>query len=73
MEKDCLAVIDHLTTGAVILVGSSLGGWLMMLVARERTPSIAGMIGIAAAPDFTDDLIWNQLTINNGGNETRRP
>ena len=62
-KEDCLAVIDHLTTGAVILVGSSLGGWLMMLVARERTPRIAGMIGIAAAPDFTDDLIWNQLTI----------
>jgi len=61
-KADCLAVIDQLTTGAVILIGSSLGGWLMTLVARERSARIAGIIGIAAAPDFTDDLIWNQLT-----------
>jgi pimeloyl-ACP methyl ester carboxylesterase len=61
-KQDCLAVIDTLTTGAVILIGSSLGGWLMMLIAHERKERIAGLIGIAAAPDFTDELIWDALT-----------
>lgn len=61
-KQDCLAVIDQLTTGAVILIGSSLGGWLMMLVAHERPTRMAGLIGIAAAPDFTEDLIWQTLT-----------
>ena len=61
-RDDALAVIDQLTTGKLILVGSSLGGWLMMLAARARPERIAGLIGIAAAPDFTDDLIWDHLT-----------
>ena len=61
-RDDALAVIDHLTTGKLVLVGSSLGGWLMVLAARARPDRIAGMIGIAAAPDFTDDLIWDDLT-----------
>lgn len=61
-RKDCLAVIDHLTEGEIIIIGSSLGGWLMMLAARDRMDRIAGLIGIAAAPDFTDDLIWDELS-----------
>ncbi len=61
-RKDCNAVLDQLTTGPVIIVGSSLGGWLMMLAARDRIDRIKGLIGIAAAPDFTDDLIWNALS-----------
>ena len=60
-RDDCLAVIDQLTKNKIILVGSSLGGWLMMLTALARQDRIAGMIGIAAAPDFTDDLIWDKL------------
>ncbi len=59
--QDTLAVIDELTVGKVILVGSSLGGWLMMLAARARPERIGGLIGIAAAPDFTEDLIWAEL------------
>ncbi|MCE2517117.1 MAG: alpha/beta hydrolase [Alphaproteobacteria bacterium] len=59
---DCLAVIDQLVSDKIILIGSSLGGWLMLLVARARPGRIAGMVGIAAAPDFTDDLIWDHLT-----------
>lgn len=53
-RDDALAVIDSLTEGPLLVVGSSMGGWLMLLVARERKERIAGLIGIAAAPDFTD-------------------
>ena len=60
-KADCLAVLDGLTRERLVLVGSSLGGWLMMLVARERAGRIAGLVGIAAAPDFTRDLIWDAL------------
>lgn len=53
-RDDALALIDGLTTGPVVLVGSSMGGWLMLLVARERADRIHALVGIAPAPDFTD-------------------
>jgi pimeloyl-ACP methyl ester carboxylesterase len=53
-RDDALDIIDHLTTGPLILVGSSMGGWLMLLIALERPERIAALIGIAAAPDFTE-------------------
>jgi pimeloyl-ACP methyl ester carboxylesterase len=59
--QDALAVIDHLTEGPQLLVGSSMGGWIGLLAARARPQRVAGLIGIAAAPDFTEDLMWNAV------------
>jgi pimeloyl-ACP methyl ester carboxylesterase len=51
-RDDTLAMID-LVQGPVLLVGSSMGGWLMLLAALARPERVAGLVGIAAAPDFT--------------------
>ncbi|QNM84023.1 alpha/beta hydrolase [Sphingomonas sabuli] len=48
-----LAVIDALTDGPLILIGSSMGGWLALLIARQSPERVVGLVGIAAAPDFT--------------------
>ena len=51
--EDAVAAISALTEGPQILVGSSMGGWIALLVARRLPDRIAGLVGIAAAPDFT--------------------
>lgn len=60
--EDTLHVLDTITKGPQILIGSSMGGWIALLAARARAERIAGMIGIAAAPDFTERLIWGVLS-----------
>lgn len=61
-RDDTLAVIDQVIDGPVVLVGSSMGGWIMLLAALARPRRVAGLIGIAPAPDFTETLIWDRLT-----------
>lgn len=58
---DALTLIDHLTEGPLVLVGSSMGGWIALLAALARPARMAGLIGIAAAPDFTEDLMWQAM------------
>jgi len=53
-RDDALALIDALAPGPVLLVGSSMGGWLALLIARARAEQVVGLVGIAAAPDFTE-------------------
>src|SRR5688572_22716930 len=59
---DALAALDQLTQGKQILVGSSMGGWIMLLVALARPERIKGLVGLAPAPDFTETLIWWNLS-----------
>lgn len=60
-KADALAVLNSLTTGQQILVGSSMGGWIMLLLAVARPDRVAALIELAAAPDFTEELIWDKL------------
>lgn len=53
-RDDVLFLIQKVTSGSITLVGSSMGGWLMLLVALARPMRVKAMVGIAAAPDFTD-------------------
>lgn len=62
--EDAFEVVTRLTEGPQILVGSSMGGWIMLLLAKRLTASaaaarLAGLVGVAAAPDFTEDLMWS--------------
>lgn len=51
---DALHMIDHVVEGPVLLVGSSMGGWIMLHLAIARPRRVTALVGIAAAPDFTD-------------------
>jgi pimeloyl-ACP methyl ester carboxylesterase len=53
-RDDALLIIREVVRGPIILIGSSMGGWLMLMLAKVLGEQVRGLIGIAAAPDFTD-------------------
>ena len=59
--EDALHLVDRLTEGPLVLVGSSMGGWIALLTALARPGRVAGLVGLAAAPDFTERLMWNAM------------
>ncbi len=70
--EDSVAVFESFATGPQIVVGSSMGGWMALLLARELRRraasgaklrgSLAGMVLVAPAPDFTEELMWKKFT-----------
>ncbi len=56
--EDALFLIDRFAAGPIVLVGSSMGGWIALNVALRRAEHVVGLVGIAAAPDFTETLMW---------------
>jgi len=58
--EDAACVLNALAPGPQVLVGSSMGGWIALLLARRRPP--CALIGIAPAPDFTEDLMWAEFS-----------
>lgn len=59
---DAMEAITALTEGRQVLVGSSMGGWIALLLARAMPERVHALVGIAAAPDFTEDSMWPGLT-----------
>jgi pimeloyl-ACP methyl ester carboxylesterase len=60
-REDALAVIDELITGEVVLVGSSMGGWIACLAAAVRPERMKAMVLVAPAPDFTEKLMAPEI------------
>ena len=60
--EDAAAVLAALTEGPLVLVGSSMGGWQALLAARAGPERLAGLVTVAAAPDFTEDGMWGAFT-----------
>ncbi|MBX2835788.1 MAG: alpha/beta hydrolase [Gammaproteobacteria bacterium] len=61
LEDACL-ILDQICAGPQIVVGSSMGGWIATLLAEKRPARIVALMGIASAPDFTEELIWKGLS-----------
>ncbi len=55
-------ILQTLTVGPQILVGSSMGGWLMLLLAQKIPKKVQALVGIASAPDFLEDLMWKSFS-----------
>ena len=60
-SEDAISVLDNLTNKKQILIGSSMGGWIALILAKKR-PKNSFDDRIAAAPDFTEDLMWDNFS-----------
>lgn len=60
--KNTQDVIHHTGASDLIIVGSSMGGWIMLLTALKLPEHVKALVGIAAAPDFTEYRVWNHMT-----------
>jgi pimeloyl-ACP methyl ester carboxylesterase len=66
--EESIAVFEQFCTGPQVVIGSSMGGWMALLLARELArrgasgASLAGLVLIAPAPDFTEALMWNRFS-----------
>lgn len=60
-RDDAVAVLDEVTAGPQVLIGSSMGGWITTLVAAARPERVAAVVLLAPAPDFTEQLMWTQM------------
>lgn len=63
-KEDTLAILDQVCQGPQVIVGSSMGGWLATLAALARPEQVIGLVLIAPALDFTEDLMWAQMNDN---------
>ncbi|MEM1340918.1 MAG: alpha/beta hydrolase [Pseudomonadota bacterium] len=59
--EDAYAALSALTQGPQVIVGSSMGGWISLLLAKRCPERFAGLVTIAAAPDFTEDSMWSWM------------
>ncbi|MGL4310451.1 MAG: alpha/beta hydrolase [Paracoccaceae bacterium] len=62
--SDAEAAISELTKGPQVLVGSSMGGWISLIMSQRLGSRVAGLVTIAAAPDFTEDSMWAGFSEN---------
>jgi pimeloyl-ACP methyl ester carboxylesterase len=60
--EDALSIIDEVTRGELIIIGSSMGGWIGLLASIARKERIKAFVGIASAPDFTRELMWDNYS-----------
>ena len=62
-SEDAISVLDNLTNKKQLLIGSSMGGWIALILSKKRPNKIHSLLGIAAAPDFTEDLMWDKFSL----------
>lgn len=60
-RDDLLAIFDEITEGPQVVVGSSMGAWMALLLTKVRRDRVAGLVLLAPAADFTTELMWKQL------------